>query len=328
VAGSSGTPLNGASIRARISTALSNPFASASFFRYAHEPVSQLTATTAAGAWLESASGQQTPILGSCSLGRAAGSTLVLGDDKVSRRHLMIHAQGEGEFWLIDLGSANGTYLNGRRVISPCRLNDQDRIEVGGHRFTFRQQQTAQIINPEAGTERTIHDIRSMTCWLLVADIEQYTQFLQKVPADEVSRVTGRWLAGCKQIVEENQGSINKFLGDGFFAYWPANDGASAPAVAKTFQALKELQAKEAPRFRLVLHYGRVFAGGGSINEESLMGPEVNFVFRVEKVASHLGLPRLISEPAHAQIKTLLPTTEEGRHAVPSFDGEHLFFTC
>jgi adenylate cyclase len=284
--------------------------------------------TTGAAAWLETAAGQQTPVSGSCSLGRATTSTLVLNDDKVSRRHAMVHAQGEGEFWLIDLGSANGTYLNGRRVTAPCRLHDRDRIEVGGHRFTFHQHQTTQILSPDATTERTIHDVKSMTCWLLIADIEQYTQFLQKVAADEVSTLTGRWLADCKQIVEDNQGAINKFLGDGFFAFWPVNEGASASDVAKAFNALKALQARETPRFRLVLHYGKVFVGGGSINEESLMGGEVNFIFRMEKVASRLGLPRLLSEAANAEIKSLLATAEEGRHPVPSFEGEFLFFTA
>src|SRR5262249_37937009 len=154
------------------------------------------------------------------------------------------------------------------------------------HRFAFRQHHTTQTSKTDTGTERTIHDVKSMTCWLLVADIEQYTQILKKAPADEVSRLTGRWLGGCKQLVENNQGAINKFLGDGFFAYWPAEDGASAANVVKTFRALMELQAKETPRFRVVLHYGTVFVGGASINEESLMGPEVNFTFRLEKVAA------------------------------------------
>jgi hypothetical protein len=56
------------------------------------------------------------------------------------------------------------------------------------------------------------------------------------------------------------------------------------------------------------------------------MGPEVNFIFRIEKVASKLGAPRLLSEAANAEIKSLLTTREEGRHPVPSFEGEFLFY--
>jgi len=280
------------------------------------------------GAWLETVDGQPMPIAGSCSFGRANTNSVVVNDDKISRRHAMVHAQGEGEFWIIDLGSANGTYLNGRRMTAPCRLSDGDRIELGAHRFTFRQPQAMPNDQADLTTERTIHDVKSMTCWLLVADIEQYTQFIQKMPADEVSRMTGRWLADCKQLVEDHQGAINKFLGDGFFAYWPANEGASAAHVSRAFTALAARQAQAALRFRLVLHYGKVFVGGASINEESLMGPEVNFTFRIEKVASRLGAPRLLSAAAQAEIKSLLPTRELGRHPVPSFDGEFLFYVA
>jgi len=55
-------------------------------------------------------------VTGNCSLGRAVGNDIVLVDDRVSRRHSTIHAQGERELWIVDLGSRNGTYLNGRRV--------------------------------------------------------------------------------------------------------------------------------------------------------------------------------------------------------------------
>src|SRR5436305_2764257 len=172
-------------------------------------------------AWLELASGQQTPIQGNCFLGRASGSSFVIPSDRASRRHAMVHAQGDEEFWLVDLGSANGTYLNGRRLSQPCRLVDKDQIAVGDYSFTFRQPQRQRPpTHHSTGTEKTIQEIKSLNCWLLVADIESSTQFTQRLPADEAPRISGRWLAGCKQIIDDHGGTINKFLGDGFFAYW------------------------------------------------------------------------------------------------------------
>src|SRR5207247_8324573 len=143
-------------------------------------------------------------------------------------RHAMINAQGQGECWLVDLGSSNGTYLNGRRVAQPCRLNDQDRIEIANHCYTFRLPRPAAPSESTNTTQQTIQDIRSQNCWLLVADLEDSTRFLNTLPADQAPRFTGRWLAACKQIVEAHNGVINKFLGDGFFAYWAAQDNAPA----------------------------------------------------------------------------------------------------
>lgn len=38
---------------------------------------------------------------------------------------------GAGEYWLVDLGSRNGTYVNERRVSRPTPLRDGDRIQIG-----------------------------------------------------------------------------------------------------------------------------------------------------------------------------------------------------
>lgn len=285
---------------------------------------------TAAGhAWLETTNGQQTTVRGACYLGRAATSNVVINDEKVSRRHAMIHQQGAQEYWLIDLGSSNGTYLNGRRVTSPIRLNHGDRVEIAKYSFGFHQSDTVALPKPEMDrtTEQTLPDIKTVTCWLLVADIEQHTQMVQKVAPEEVSRVTGRWLSACKQVIDDEKGVINKFLGDGFFAYWNASAPDSAAQVARVVAALRAMQDTGTLRFRIVVHHGKVFVGGASLGEESFMGGEVNFIFRAEKLASKLSQIRLVSATAAAELKTQLPLTTVGSHEVPSFEGTYEFFT-
>lgn len=277
-------------------------------------------------AWLETASGLNTPVRGSCFLGRAATNHVVLSDDRASRRHAVVQTQGHGgEFWIVDLGSANGTYLNGRRVTQPCRLSDRDQIELAGQTFTFRQER-AGVALEEPTTDKTVQDIRSMNCWLLVADMEGSTQTIQKLPPHEASQNTARWLAACKQIVEDNKGAINKFLGDGFFAYWHARDNATPVAVERALRDLRVLQSGGTPRFRMVVHFGKVFVGGASLGEENLMGSEVNFAFRIEKLAAQLGSPFLLSEPAAAGLRPHMPLQEEGSHPVASFEGVYPFF--
>lgn len=62
-------------------------------------------------------------------LGRA-GHDLPLTDYTVSRRHAELRPSGRG-WCLEDLNSANGTYLNGKRLERPTRLKDGDRIRMG-----------------------------------------------------------------------------------------------------------------------------------------------------------------------------------------------------
>src|SRR5947207_15856103 len=91
------------------------------------------------GAWLEASDGKRHTLRGSSSLGRALANRIVLDSPKVSRQHALIHLQNIGEFWLIDFGSSNGTFLNKRRIHHPVRLSDGDQITVGDSVFKFRQ---------------------------------------------------------------------------------------------------------------------------------------------------------------------------------------------
>ncbi len=69
-------------------------------------------------------------------LGRAEDNQIVLADACVSARHARIDTR-EGEWWLTDLGSRNGTRLNGLSVTKPVPLTDGDVIEVGQIQLRF-----------------------------------------------------------------------------------------------------------------------------------------------------------------------------------------------
>jgi len=275
--------------------------------------------------WLQSQSGERTFIGDSCQIGRGPNNTVSLPSEKVSRRHAIVHAQGQNEFWLIDLGSANGTYLNGRRVGQPTRLSDSDIITIADYRFQFFHPEQSRPAETDTAN-KTIQEIRNLNLWMLVADVEAGTQIAQRTP-EEAPRVMGRWLASSKQVIDENGGTINKFLGDGFFAYWIDKEGAPA-AVAKTMNTFKQAQERTDPRFRVVVHYGKVFVGGAAnMGEDSLMGNEVNFIFRMEKLAAKLGQQRLLTEAATKQLGPIIQTESAGSHPVASFEGEFPFFT-
>lgn len=278
-------------------------------------------------AWLVDRNGSQTPIQGSCSIGRSASNQVVIPDDRASRRHALIQVQQENEFWLVDFGSRNGTYLNDQRIIKPTRLAHGDRIKAGPSEFTFQQPQSVKAPSHQTISDRTSTDIRSANCWLLVADIIDSTLLVKELPPDELPLVTGRWVAECKETIEMHGGRINQFLGDGFFAYWHDRERLEI-SVGTALQALQRLQEEGRPAFRLATHLGPVTIGGVSVGEEErISGSEVHFTFRTEKLASKLGEKRLLSESAWARLAGVLETREMGRHSLPGFQGDFAFYS-
>ena len=75
-------------------------------------------------------------------VGRSPEAQVRLMEEGVSRKHARIIRTTEGKFELTDLGSTNGTYLNGTRLGGPGRLDEGDRVQLGGQcslRFTFKE---------------------------------------------------------------------------------------------------------------------------------------------------------------------------------------------
>lgn len=265
---------------------------------------------------------------GNCSLGRAVGNDVVLVDDRVSRRHATIHSQGEGEFWLVDLGSRNGTYLNGRRVSQPTRLRDGDRVQIGPFALAFRLSTDA--LDRTHGTwasDQTQADMRTLDSWLLLCDIAGSSVLARERSPEELAVLVGGWFARCKEAIEDAGGTINKYLGDGLLAYWPAREDTLVHVI-QALRDLRRLQEDPRPPFRIVVHHGRVLFGGiPSSGEESLAGPEVNFVFRQEKLAGELRAIRLASDAAATRLGTQMTLVGAGEHELPGFDGKYPFFT-
>ena len=64
-------------------------------------------------------------------IGRRADNHIAIDEDNISRRHVSIE-RCEGRYFIRDLGSANGTYVNERRT-DIAQLADGDRLRMGGY---------------------------------------------------------------------------------------------------------------------------------------------------------------------------------------------------
>jgi serine/threonine-protein kinase len=93
-------------------------------------------------------------------LGRAAESDLQVLDAQSSRRHAEIEVNGS-RFTLRDLGSSNGTHINGRKVDSPAELRYGDRIRIGGTEIELVDDSADEGPPPEIPGHRILEKIGS-----------------------------------------------------------------------------------------------------------------------------------------------------------------------
>ena len=70
-------------------------------------------------------------------LGRSSEADILVDDTGVSRKHLEVRTQN-GTTWAVDLGSTNGSYVNGHKVDGSVELTDGSTITMGRTKIIFR----------------------------------------------------------------------------------------------------------------------------------------------------------------------------------------------
>uniref|UniRef100_A0A832H2R1 FHA domain-containing protein n=1 Tax=Oscillatoriales cyanobacterium SpSt-402 TaxID=2282168 RepID=A0A832H2R1_9CYAN len=95
-------------------------------------------------------------------IGRDRQAGVSVQDKRLSRRHAMIQYVPNQGFYLSDLNSTNGTYLNGEAVRRPILLKDGDRIRLGSLSFLFfvcSSALTLEAVPPEILSQAKLNQI-------------------------------------------------------------------------------------------------------------------------------------------------------------------------
>jgi pSer/pThr/pTyr-binding forkhead associated (FHA) protein len=85
----------------------------------------------------KTSNGSKVPLTGVLSIGRGSESGLKLTEGRPSRNHARITIR-DGAAWLEDLGSTNGTFVNGSKIEAPVKLNPGDRVRFDMEEFVFQ----------------------------------------------------------------------------------------------------------------------------------------------------------------------------------------------
>jgi len=64
-------------------------------------------------------------------IGRSPENDIIINDNKVSRTHLQIVQDDNGNYSVIDFNSTNGTFVNGQQITGEVRINQGDEVKIG-----------------------------------------------------------------------------------------------------------------------------------------------------------------------------------------------------
>ncbi len=160
---------------------------------------------------------------------------------------------------------------------------------------------------------------------ILFADLTGFTAFADSVPPEHVMETLNQTFSRLTKIVADNHGTFDKYLGDGFMAFYGApissdNDALNAVRTAVemrvAFEALKQ-EWGDSPRSQLGLAVG-INSGEaivGNLGSERMMnytviGDAVNIGARLEELAGPGQI--LIGQATHALVEDLVVTRKFG----------------
>jgi adenylate cyclase len=272
------------------------------------------------GKLINDSAGESFELFETSSIGRTRESAIPIADPRTSRRHALIRRQNDG-FWFFDLGSSNGSMINGRRVTTAQRLKEGDLIQIGNHQLRFQGGLREGETFDTTLSDHTLVEIQSRDVILLVSDIQGFTDLSEKLAPEQLAPIIGTWYAETERALETHGANLDKFIGDCVLAYWLDTSPASRLAAVKTAVAMRQVcqRVNETHQATLAtlglsfqtgaaLHRGSAAYGAMSASEFTLLGDAVNLAFRLESLTRDLGKEILVSAE-------FLHTWEEG-HAL------------
>ena len=241
-------------------------------------------------------------------IGRTSQNDIVFPEDSVSRQHAIVQRTEYSQYYLIDIGSSNGSFVNGARIGIPKSLVDGDQIQIGDRSMIFRgcgaepagkYRETTQDLLPT----RALLIPRRIT--VMVVDVRDFTKLTQLVDQSVLCKAIGTWFRKGGSIMQKRGSWSLKYIGDAIMAIWlhqrPGHEQEEIMGVLAAYVELAGASANFASEFSLPFEF-RIGAGvntgiatigntGGSGQMDfTAMGDTVNAAFRIESATKQVGV--------------------------------------
>jgi adenylate cyclase len=256
-----------------------------------------------------------------CRVGRNNDNTIVLDDDSVSRNHVLLQGLPAGTFLIFDLGSRNGTLLNGQRLLAPTVLRDGDRISIGKIEIAFHQPGQGGVRDSGHATrESTNVNFDRKLITVLVVDVRDSTALARQLDSEKLSQVAGTCFREAGKALHECGAWTQKYMGDGVMAVWLHKEdgselGREALSVMKALLRIVDIVSGLQSRFDLnapIRIGGGLNSGWASIgnvgsaaaSDYTAMGDVVNKAFRLESATKETGYDLLVSTETLSFLKS------------------------
>lgn len=269
------------------------------------------------------------PLVGSSgwTVGRSADNSFAIGDRWISRNHAMFQLMENGEFYLIDLGSRNGSFVNGRRVSIPVTLKNGDRLMFGQTELEFYCPVNNRVVEVDLDGDSqdftaTLQVRRLIS--VMVMDIRDFTVLTRKLDEQVLSEVIGSWFRHAGQIIREHGSWVDKYIGDAVMAVWfHGPQGVTKDEMLRICQSLSELHKVTMElnnsyplplplRVGAGINTGYAMVGNTGSKDRpdyTALGDTVNAAFRLESSTKQIGMDIALGETTYKYLSELVGNT-------------------
>jgi adenylate cyclase len=235
----------------------------------------------------------------------------------------MIQQLEDGEFYLIDMDSRNGSFLNGQRLTAPAALRDGDHLSFGKSRLCFRNPARAGAAGASPDTPALGQPVvlfKQATVSVLVVGIRGFAVLGQRLDPEVLSKLLNTWSAEADRIMRHHGSTAEKHIGDAVMTVWTHGaKGQEQIEILRILRAVEEIARATAmldQSFILAepLRIGAAVStglaavaghtGGRAVSDFTTLGDGVNAALALESVAEELETDLVLAASTMDYVRT------------------------
>ena len=251
-------------------------------------------------------------------IGRSDDNEVVLKSEVISRCHAMIQRTEESAYYLIDMGSRNGSFVNHARVSVPSALNSGDLISIGDWTLQFEAESPLSAAIPAPrnmdATTKTLFAWSKIS--VMVIDIRDFTGLTQRLEESILCQLIGTWFRKGGEILSDHGCWGQKYIGDAMMSVWLHEEGKEQQEVRNILLALTKLvdmtvglqaqfELSESIRVGAGLNTGYATlgnAGSEHMTDHTALGDTVNATFRFESASKEAEVDLVIGNDTYTAL--------------------------